>query len=355
VLQPFVASGLVEYRYWPWPNRDFSSLPDNWSQLALISLCASFSRNTAAYYGLFDVDEWLTLPQRELHGGDLQDAQPVEPETQAAIAASRVFPSSCLTFIPVQPELSAEPDVAFNVSRYAASPHPLLRCDSMLSRAFAVLQEEALRKVETTRHTLLAELEAVNDTMQAVTAAARTQAFDTFTLQSEQQEQFQYDVLDRVAIFVYEFVETRAMAHNRSRRESEQQQQHESDSAQAVQRLRLPLPQPPPSFFRSAAERFSHRQRLHRSSWHKAFYRSSQLVDQVWVHPMTDAARFVNPNVLRFHHFANIVSARRAPKLSMQDFLLYHRRDTESSAVSTMLRALNSQQRDEEWHPLRTQ
>ena len=343
LLQPFIASGLVEYRYWPWPNRDFSSHPNNWSQLALISICAAFSRRTAAYYGLFDVDEWLTLPQRALTSVDLQDAQPVQAETQAAIAADGVFPSSCLSFVPVQPELSAEPDVAFNVTRYAASPYPLLRCDSMLSRAFAALQAEALRKVATTRHALHAQLQAVNATMRAAQAAARTEAFQSFMLESEQLPRFQYDVLDRVAIFVYDFAETRALANNRTRREREQQQQHELQHAHALQQLRLPPPQPPPSFFHSAAERFSWRSRFHRGGWHKAFYRASRLVEQVWVHPMTDRAHFVNPNVLRFHHFTSIITARHAGKQSMQDFSLQHRRDTESRAVSRSLRALNGQ------------
>ena len=108
MLQPFLDSGLVDYRFWPYINRDFvTQHVDNWSQEAIISVCIALQEHTSTFLGIFDPDEWLAIPDPDhaLPNSELHRAQPVKPSSAHVL----LEPSSCVRFHK-QP-LAIEPDV----------------------------------------------------------------------------------------------------------------------------------------------------------------------------------------------------------------------------------------------------
>ena len=308
VLQPFIDAGLVDYRYWPWVNnRDFSSEPDNWSQMGLIALCTAMHQHTSSYWGLFDLDEWLHIarPDQQLPASDLDKARPVEEKFRDALQSplSQRPPSSCLRFHPQL--LAAEPDISVDVSAHSHHPHPLLHCESMLSWVFRAL----LPELEQSNADASARLQSA-----IVSAGAVAGLTPAITKHRDflSGNRGRYGHMELVPVWVFNFDESQQQLEARKSGEAAAQAafeqsklhylaQHNESSEVAGHYNGV--------FFTGSPERFTHRSTARHMN-HKAFYRSSKPRDDTWIHPWSAAEDFVNPNVARFHHYRNIFADR---------------------------------------------
>ncbi len=309
LLRPFVEAGLVEYRYWPWPNRNFAAprLPADWSQVTLISLCSEFQQDISTYYGLFDPDEYLTLPQTELPETALQGAVPVAADFNRSLS-SQPFPSHCLAFS-YQPA-AREPDIRFDLSLVQHARYPLQQCRSMLEQTVSELRRQAQRRMQAERQALLWQL--LNQTQsraEAESGEAKESVTALMRRMVESQNKTQVDLLHMLPILVYNCEETKERAAIRLREEQASQRLYEQQQQQQQQgSVNVSLA---PDYFASPPERFTTRQGNYRTMGaHKAFYLTSARLHP-WIHPVVvDRAQFVNPNVLRFHHYVSMTRPR---------------------------------------------
>ena len=315
VLQPFIDSGLVDYRYWPWVNRDYSSQPDNWSQQGLIALCTALHQHTSTYWGLFDFDEWLHIPRPELQlpSEQLAKARPVNELVRAALQAPLTArqPSTCLRFHP-QP-LAAEPDLSLDASAYSQHPHPLLHCESMLSWLFRALPLDIESANMQLSDGLLAAILSAGD------VPALTKAIDTHR-KFINGERGRYSHMHQLPILVFNFDETQQQLDARGKAEAEQQaafelrKQHylaaHNDSSAVAERYKGVS-------FTGSPQRFQRRWMAQHTN-HKAFYRSSKPRDDTWIHPWSADKDFVNPNIARFNHYRNIYTNHRTMDANTQ-------------------------------------
>ena len=288
-LQPYVQSGLVEWRYWPLPNRDFSPSGADWSQTPIIGVCAALADATSEFVAFFDVDEWLTLPTHDLPDSDLQKAKPSHPVFHATQTAP-IVPSDCLSAAP-QP-LTVDPDLSFDLSLYASSPSPLLRCQSPLSRFLS-----------TYRAYVIAQRSAQVSAMSAALHSANESRSDAMVILHHQWTLTQWDNLDPsiFSIFVFNFAETAAELSARERDEAVAQAAHEA-------RVRGANASFPVHFHAAPPQRFGRRLRKHRGD-SKAIYRTP-VRKGIWIHPINKHEEYVNPNLLRISHYGSIIATR---------------------------------------------
>ena len=251
VLRPFVEAGLVEYRYWPWPNRDFTSrMPADWSQVTLISLCSEFQQDISTYYGLFDPDEWLTLPQTELPSTQLQGATPLAADFNRSLPL-QPFPSNCLSFSH-QPA-ARDPDVSFDLSLVRHARYPLQQCHSMLEQTVSELRRQSQQRMQDERQELMYRL--LNQTQRLKKAESRQARASLAALirRVEESAHTKRDLLAVLPIYVYNLVDTKERAASRQTEELAAHQQLEQQQQQQSQSVQLGL-------FASPPERFSTRQ-----------------------------------------------------------------------------------------------
>ena len=304
VLRPFVEAGLVEYRYWPWLNRDFTTrMPADWSQVTLISLCSEFQQDISTYYGLFDPDEWLTLPQTELPSTQLQGATPLAADFNRSLPL-QPFPSNCLSFSH-QPA-ARDPDVSFDLSLVRHARYPLQQCHSMLEQTVSELRRQSQQRMLSERQELLYQLLNQTQRLEAGDSHEPRASLSGLIRRVEESIHTPQDMLHVLPIFAYNFMDTKDRAANRRAEELAAQQQYvEQLQHNNSSNVSFPL-----TYFASAPERFNTRQMQYRTvGAHKAFYLTSANLHP-WIHPLVDRATFINPNVLRFHHFVSMAKAR---------------------------------------------
>ena len=305
VLEPFIAAGIVDYRYHPWVNRRFYRHSDNWSQTALIAICSQLHQHTSTYWALFDTDEWLNTPRQSLGSGALQWANPLDADL-AAVLHTQPFPSSCLRFVPQT--LRLEPELHLDGSLHIQQNHfPYLHCESMLSQAVRELeprqQQRVRREMQRQMHDMM---------RQSTNAASMFLQLTNYRAAVKQYER--PSMLDVIPIRVFNFEESSTASKARVKLETERQQRLYRDVAaflnasalsdEARQRELSNLP-----FHASCPQRFTMRRRGYHTS-PKAILRSSAPDLATWIHPQVASLGFVNPNVLRFHHYVNIYMAR---------------------------------------------
>ena len=297
-LRPYVDAGLVDRRYWPLPNRDFShDSGADFSQLALLVVCGTLADVTSDYVIYFDTDEWLNFPTHDLVAEDLKGALPSEAELQPLQQAT-LAPSTCLSFR--KSELTVDPDVRVELSAYTGSTVPALRCESVLKSFLSAYRLLVIRRKRAQLQQLHAQL------MQATSAegeeyAALTSKYSKLRTSDPDPVEF--------PIFVYNFVETDSERRQREAEELSAQEQrsalvraHNASTGGGAGEV--------VHFYAAAPQRFHRRLRYYRVGGdHKAIYRTPVRRD-LWIHPLNPLDDYVNPNNLRINHYGSIIRTR---------------------------------------------
>ena len=297
-LRPYVEAGLVEWRYWPLPNRNFSQdTGADFSQLSLIVVCGALADVTSDYVLYFDTDEWLNFPSHDLTADELQGALPSEPELQP-LQQGKLQPSTCLGFR--KSPLTVDPDVRLDLSAHATAAVPALRCESVLERFLSAYRLSMIRRRVHRLRELHAQLMLATD--------AKSEEYGSLHSRYTKLRTTPSDPTD-FPLFVYNFVETHAERQTREANELTAHSSHTqrvlahntstSGAASAVVH-----------YFAAAPQRFHRRLRIYRAGRdHKAIYRTPVRRD-LWIHPLIPLDEFVNPNALRINHYGSIIHTR---------------------------------------------
>ena len=290
-LQPFIDAGLVDYRFWPLPNRDYhldGVGKADFSQLSCLMVCAPLASLTSEYVATFDIDEWLTPPETDVGEEALQRAQPSHPLLHQLLS-SPIKPADCLVFSPNP--LTVDPDVALDASAYSASADPLRRCGSFLMTFLALQRRVVIEAKQTLLRSLHAQL-----------IAYPTSLTDQFYQLSHAYQQLHSTNSDPVdfPLFVYNFVDTPEEAEARA---AEEVGLNATRTARGV--VHWPL---------AAPQRFHRRLIRHRDD-NKQIYRTPMPAD-LWIHPRNKVEKHVNPNSLRLSHYGSIIRSRWTNKAS---------------------------------------
>ena len=314
-LQPLIDSGLVEYYYFPYPNRNMTSTPwklDNWSQLGLIAICVKQQEHVSDYVALFDPDEWIVIPRKVLPETELQRGV-VDSFFDFSVLDQPPFPSSCIAFRPRAGEL--EPDVLLDTSQYPLAIHPLLRCQSMLSSVLSQLSVSHARTHHEER--LALALKAGNASLRLDELRdARDKLAYLFT--ESRDATWATSLLRTIQLLRYEFPESIEGAKARQEQEAAHPQTLSAD-----------------------AERFSNRFKNYMNpQWSKAFYATSPQLRGLQMHPYAGYPEVhVDPNILRMNHYANDLAPRSI--LTEDQINIQTIADTEAMSVLIALRLLN--------------